>query len=210
MKQVLSLFLTMVFGVSMVVTPATGLASTETGIEGIPYDVQEQFKSALLEKVVNMYTHFSSLDESAVHVTLLEEVTAKRDAIMAQAFHIEDAAVRHQAVSQITTKFEEMRSSILSQTKDQILENLLVAQEELTHLGPLVVLKGTVAVLGTVAVFPVFIAGCLLFVVGEVVYWGTLTLLAPVAIAIDVVGLALAGGSLAAAGVMWAWAVTEE
>ncbi len=209
MKQVWSLFLTMVFGISMMLTPVVGLANTETSLDAIPMDVQASFKSAMLDKVVNMFTQLAQLDEAEVHAVLIDEVQSKRDAIMAQASRIEDALARHQVVSQVTSKFEEMRSSILSQTKDQILENLMIAQEELTHLGPEVVLKGTVAVLGTVALFPVFVAGCLLFVVGEVVYWGSLTLLAPVAIAIDVVGLALAGGSLAAAGVMWAWAVTD-
>ncbi len=188
-----------------------GNANDNSDITEIPYEAAEKFKVEILNNLTDRYNKLVVLDESAVHKTLVNEIAAqKKDIIAALQSSITEKALLLEAVEKVEGRMKELANKIYSLSKEQILENILISQEELTHLGAMNVLKGAVAVLATVALVPVFLFGSVLVTAGALVSIGTLGLLWPVGLGVILVGVAVCAGSIAGAAASWAWALDYE
>ena len=203
-RVLMTLAVASVFSVSTMVFP---WVRTAQAAQVVPKEVSQEIKGALLSHLAQTYNRLVDLREDEVRGVLLSDLLTQEKELLARVSSLEDQEARQEVFSAVTVRMSELREKISGLSKAEVLENLLVAQEELSHLGAEQILKGIAAVLVSVLMLPFVIVGGALIVVGATVSVASLGLLSPIGGAIILAGLLLAGGAFAAATVTWDWAL---
>jgi hypothetical protein len=197
--------------------PVNGLEGVTfvDAVEEVPYELAEMVKTDLLENLVQRYNEVSALSETEIMASLISEVNAQE-----RSYNERLASIKTQnetlyaiLIEKGIEKFKNIRNNLSKLSKDSILENLLVAQEQLTHLGVMNVLKGIVAAGVSLVLAPFFLVGYSILAVGAIleVTLGivTLGLLSPIGTVIAAFGLFIAAGALIGIAGSWVWALEE-
>ena len=209
MKKFLSILIAGFFMISTVSFPITssakGVAATASDLT---LEAKTQLKAELLNHLADMYNKILGLTKSEIHAIYLDELFAQEKKILETVATVEDTVLQSEIMSTVSNRVTEVKENIQSLSKEQILENILIAQEELSHLGVEQVAKGVLALLASIALVPIFLAGVVIAGAGilclpvDILTFG----LFPLGTAIFMVGTFIAAGSFAGAAVVWTWA----
>lgn len=211
--KAISVVLTGIFFVMNVALPALSYENVTVKVAGqeVSYEVAQQFKTQFLNYLADSYNKLSAMSESQIREAFVTDFTAQQNRMIETVSRSElDKSTITEVVATIQNRMTEMKEKISSLSKTQILESILRNQEEVSHLGAAHVLKGAVALLATMGLFVVLVAGGAIVSVGVVLTIATLGLLAPITIFPILLGVAMIAAGLVGIGGVWYWASEDE
>ena len=135
MKKFLSILIAGFFMLSTLVSPRISFARGDVLVSEQASQQAMQIKVEFLNHLAAVYNKFIHLSEIEIHEIYLEELFTQKQYILEIIEPLEDEVLRQKVIDAITAYVLDVKQEIHNLSKEQILEYILIAEEELSHLG---------------------------------------------------------------------------